>query len=150
MKTLPWIILLACHGHLYLLLFCNYVCFINWKSVSGFLCHFRNRARMVLLLIPRFRKNGSFFYLFLFMVSVTILIKHSGYQTEYNIFLWLAIVWIKTDFRFDFVGNISLYNLLFIAEYNFIHLIARVFYINSLGAWCYGGLLWMFILRRYR
>lgn len=83
---------------------------------------------------PRFRKNGSFFYLFLFMVSVTILIKHSSYQVEYNIFLWLAIVWIKTDFRFDFVGNISLYNLIFIAEYNFIHQIARVFYINSLGA----------------
>lgn len=99
---------------------------------------------------PSVQEKWFFFYLFLFMVSVTILIKHSGYQTEYNIFLWLAIVWIKTDFRFDFVGNISLYNLLFIAEYNFIHLIARVFYINSLGAWCYGGLLWMFILRRYR
>lgn len=46
------------------------------------------------------------------MDSVTILIKHSGYLVEYNIFLWLAIVWIKTDFRFDFVGNISLYNLI--------------------------------------
>ena len=83
---------------------------------------------------PSVQEKWFFFYLFLFMVSVTILIKHSSYQVEYNIFLWLAIVWIKTDFRFDFVGNISLYNLIFIAEYNFIHQIARVFYINSLGA----------------